>query len=172
MSQRSMILGWFASLMLMVVAGCAKGTATTPPPTPPQPNAATTTPAAANDAEPDLTEPENDDPFGDSAGVASGSTDGDGPLQFEMTEEEKAKQLIDQANRSADNGSLTDAVPKPLKSGAFGSLGGALYRGLLGGGSAESTGNDGPAGDAPSGEVPGVAPSGDAPSGDGDPESP
>ena len=95
-------------------------------------------PPAANPAESDSIETGGDEQVAPST---SGSAPADdlplgqdegGPLRFEPTAKEKARQAADPSLApSGSSGSLTDAVPEPLKKGAVGSLGNALFRGVL-----------------------------------------
>ena len=131
--------------LVLIASGCQGQPA--PAPAPPQaltesddsfplPNA-TETPEPSTSGQP-----------GDATAENEGASELDGPLQFDLTEEERSRQATEGPLREVDPGSIIDAVPKPLKSGAVGSLGGALFRGVIGAAgqeaSAEETPDDSP----------------------------
>ncbi len=71
------------------------------------------------------------------------------PLTFELTDEERARQAAEGPIAPPSSGSITDAVPEALKTGPVGSLGRALFKGVIGSGSQSDSGSGGeePSGD-------------------------
>lgn len=113
-----------------------------------QPSAEDTTPSVADDANP--APPPAESVSGNQGSSASpvGGDDPNQPLQFQLTEEERSRPGADAPlpDFGSVGGSIANSVPESFKSGPVGSLGGALYKGVLGAGVGS---NDKPALDAP-----------------------
>ena len=118
-------VAWFG-LWALLLSGCSSNPAPAPAPVNEPAAAAPTAPSApmADTSAKSGSAPAAPDP--------TVTSDPAGPLRFDLTEEEKAKQAGEGPATNA--GSLTDSVPEPLKKGPVGSLGRALFRGVLSGG--------------------------------------